>query len=392
MRAASRARAASTALPRIRLRDRRVLLEERAQLVVDDRLDDALDLGVAELGLRLPFELRPRNLDADDGRQPFADVVAADAFLQILREVVLPGVEIDRARQRRAEAREVRAALVRVDVVGEGVDRFRVAVVPLQRDLGVDAVAIALHVDRLLVDGGLVLVQVLDERDDAAVVLELVALRLALVVERDENAGVQKRQLAQPLRQRVEAEFDRFENLGIGPERDFRAALLRRAGDLQIALRLAARVFLLEHLAVAPDLEVELLRQRVDDRHADAVQAAGDLVAVVVEFAAGVQHRQHDFGRRSPAGVLIGGNAAAVVDDRDRTVDVNRDVDLIAETGEGLVDRVVDDLVDEMVQPGRPGRADVHGRTLPHRLESFEDFDLVRAVVGRLGEFAFEFA
>ena len=52
----------------IRLATFGILLEKRAELVVDDRLDDPLDLGVAELGLRLPFELRPRNLDADDAR------------------------------------------------------------------------------------------------------------------------------------------------------------------------------------------------------------------------------------------------------------------------------------------------------------------------------------
>jgi hypothetical protein len=51
-----------------------------------------------------------------------------------------------------------------------------VAVVPLQRDLGVDAVAVAVHEDRLLVDDALVFVQVLDERDDAAVVVEAMAL------------------------------------------------------------------------------------------------------------------------------------------------------------------------------------------------------------------------
>ena len=92
------------------------------------------------------------------------------------------------------------------------------------------------------------------------------------------------------------------------------------------------------------------------------MQAAGHLVAVVVELAAGVEHRQHDFGRRLPARVQIDRDAAAVVDDRDRSVDVNRDVDLIAEAGERLVDRVVDDLVDEVVQPGGAGRPDVHRR------------------------------
>ena len=77
----------------------------------------------------------------------------------------------------------MRAALVRVDVVGERIQGFRVAVVPLQRDLGVDPVLLAPHVDRLVVDGRLALVQILDERDDAAFVEELVALAVALVVD-----------------------------------------------------------------------------------------------------------------------------------------------------------------------------------------------------------------
>ncbi len=127
----------------------------------------------------------------------------------------------------------MRAALVRVDVVGERVDRLGVAVVPLQRDLDVDAVLLAVHVDRLVVDGRLVLIQVLDERVDAALVQELVALAVALVVDRDRDAGVEERQLAQALRQRVEAELDGLEDLRVGLEGDLGAALLRRAGDFE---------------------------------------------------------------------------------------------------------------------------------------------------------------
>ena len=113
------------------------------------------------------------------------------------------------------------------------------------------------------------------------------------------------------------------------------------------------------------------------------MQTARDLVAVVVELAAGVQNGQHDFGRGLAAGVAIDRNAAAVVDDRDRVVDVDLDVDLVAEAGERLVDRVVDDLVHEVMQPRRPGGADVHRGTLADRLEAFEDLDLVGAVVVR---------
>ena len=47
---------------------------------------------------------------------------------------------VDRARQRGLEAGEVRAAFVRVDVVGEGERVLVVAVVVLQRDVDVDVV------------------------------------------------------------------------------------------------------------------------------------------------------------------------------------------------------------------------------------------------------------
>ena len=90
-----------------------------------------------------------------------------------------------------------------------------------------------LHVDRLVVDDRLVLVQVLDElamppsywnswllpwsRSSSSVMV---------------TPAVQERQLAQPLRQRVEAELDRLEDLRVGLERDLRAAALRGADDL----------------------------------------------------------------------------------------------------------------------------------------------------------------
>ena len=66
---------------------------------------------------------------------------------------------------------------------------------------------------------------------------------------------------------------------------------------------------------------------------------------------------------------------------RDRVVEVNRDVDFGAEAGQRFVDRVVDDLVDEMMQSGRPRGADVHRRALADRLEAFEDLDALRAVI-----------
>src|SRR6188474_2367979 len=146
---------------------------------------------------------------------------------------------------------------MRVDVVREAEDQLRVAVVPLQGDLGVDAVLVTLHENRLLVDERLVLVQVLDERGDAAFILKLVVLAVSLIVDRDEDAAIQERELAESLGQRVEAVLGRFENLRVWPERDFRAPPLRRPCDFELTDRVAALVTLLVDLLVAPDLEIE---------------------------------------------------------------------------------------------------------------------------------------
>ena len=85
----------------------------------------------------------------------------------------------------------MRAALVRVDVVGEREERLLVGVVPLERHLDLADVAGLLDVDDLRVErlARALRVQVLDEVDDAALVLEarLEALA-ALVAEVDLEA------------------------------------------------------------------------------------------------------------------------------------------------------------------------------------------------------------
>jgi hypothetical protein len=140
-------------------------------------------------------------------------------------------------------------------------------------------------------------------------------------------------------------------------------------------------------LALAPDVEGEAIAERVDDRDADAVQAAGDLVRAVVELAAGVQDREDD--DRGVDGLAAdlhrtGRDAAAVVLDRDRVVGVDEHLDRVAVASESLVDRVVDDLEDHLVEAGAvAGVADVHARPLAHGLQALEHRDRVGVVVFR---------
>ena len=100
-----------------------------------------------------------------------------------------------------------------------------------------------------------------------------------------------------------------------------------------------------------------------------------------------MKHRHHDFGRRPAAFVLIDRDATAIVDDRDRSVDVNRDRDVAAEPRQRLVDGVVHHLVHEVMKSRRTCRPDVHGRPLPDGLEAFKDLDFVSAVVVGSGRY-----
>ena len=112
-------------------------------------------------------------------------------------------------------------------------------------------------------------------------------------------------------------------------------------------------------------------------------------VAVLVELAAGVQLGQRDLGGRALGLVLVvhldaGGDAAAVVDDRDGVVGVDGDDDVVAVAGQRLVDGVVDDLEHQVVQAGAVrGVADVHAGALAHGLQALQDLDAGAGVILR---------
>ena len=73
----------------MRRADLRVLLQEGAERLVDDRLHRAGHLGVAELALGLPLELRLGQLDRDDRGQALAHVLAGERLVRLQEAVAL---------------------------------------------------------------------------------------------------------------------------------------------------------------------------------------------------------------------------------------------------------------------------------------------------------------
>ncbi len=112
------------------------------------------------------------------------------------------------------------------------------------------------------------------------------------------------------------------EDLLIRLERNNRAAPVDCADILQFADGFAAFETHLVRLAIARDFHFHPFRQRVDDRRADAVQAAGCVIDFAAEFSARMQ-RGHDHFKRGfvlELRMRIDGNAAAIVADRQHIV------------------------------------------------------------------------
>ena len=139
----------------------------------------------------------------------------------------LARVDVERPRERGTEARQVRAALVCVDVVGEGEERLLVRGVPLHRHLDLADLARLLEVDHSLLQriARALRVQVGDEVTDAALVPEALLERLpALVLEVDAQALGEERHLAEALLQNRAVVVDGLEDLEIRVEGDAGAA------------------------------------------------------------------------------------------------------------------------------------------------------------------------
>ena len=276
----------------------------------------------------------------------------------------------------------MRAALGCPDVVDVAVGRLVVAVVVLEREFESDAVHVVGDVDRILVERRLAFVHRLHERTQTALEVELLVVLLtrALVAHLDTNAGVQVGELAQARSERLVVELDAFEDLAVGHEGDLRATSIRLLAAIEVPDGNAPLVGMEPAVAVTPDLDVESRRKGVDDRDADTVQTARNLVGVLVELPARVKRGHDDLERGLVRFVRVDRNPAAIVDDRDAAVLVDADRDVLAVAGQGFVDAVVDDFVDEVVKTRRVDVPDVHGGTLADRFEALEDLDVLGVV------------
>src|SRR5271170_5510482 len=277
----------------------------------------------------------------------------------------------------------MRPALGGMNVIGISENHFVDRVGPLQRDLDVDALAHALE-ENHVVKSFTALAERLDVLRDSAFEVKLFGFVDSLVAQPDSQTRVEIGHLAKVLRNHFVLELYFGKDFRIGREGGLGALAVGRAALLDLHFRNPALVALKINLAVLVNFDFELVAERIDHRRADAMQSARNFVRALFELAAGVQHRMHDFERRSLFRRMhIDRNSAAVVFDRDPIVAQNYNIDLGAESGERFVNRVVDDLGDEMMQAALGGVADVHPGAFANCFESLENLDGLGAIAVR---------
>ena len=218
---------------------------------------------------------------------------------------------------------------------------------------------------------------------------------MARIGQDDVHAGIQEGEFPQPMLDRAVVELDHREGFGRRKEGHFRSALRatllhrRGADDDQGCHHVAVAELDEVLLVVAPDAQFQRHGQRVDDGDTDAMQAAGNLVGILVELTAGMQLGHDDLRRRNALfGMDVGRDTAPVVGDGHGAIGVQRHGHEVGMACERFVDRVVDDLVDHVMQAGAViGVADIHSRTLADRIQAAKDLDGICAI--RIGVVAF---
>ena len=373
-----------------------VFLEPFGQFLAHQPLDRRTHFRGNQLVLGLAGEFRVRHLDRQHASQAFAGIVAGEIHLLLLRDPAVLRIFLNDAGQCATETGQMGAAVALRDVVGKGQNRLVVAVIPPHRHFDADAALLALDEDRLGHDRGLGTVDEFHEFAHAAFIEKLgpQRFRRTFVFQNDADAGIQEGKLAQPVFQRLEDKVAVREG-AVGPiflgrgEKAHLGPLLARGGIADDA-QMFGRVAIFEagdmFLAIAPDAQLQPVRKRVDHRNPDPVQAARDLVAVLVELPAGMKLGHDDLGGADAfRGVHVDRNPAPVVADRDAAIGMDLHPHEIGMARQGLVDAVIDDLIDHVMQPAAiVGIADIHAGAFADRFQTLENLDGICAVFCRL--------
>ena len=226
-------------------------------------------------------------------------------------------------------------------------------------------------------------VDVTNELRETLLRVELLLLAVTLcindtfVLEHYLDTCVQERELTHTIGEYVPVINGLCEDGVVRPELHKRTglALLPVTGSFRLrdrvyrSQRFALRIILRVDSSVTIHLNVHLGREGVHAAHTHAVQTTGNFIGILVELTTCVKHGHYDLQRRlmllrmhvhrNTTTVILHGNGVILIDMHG---------DLVAETRKRLINGIVHYLINKVMQTLKRDIADVHRRSLAHRL------------------------
>ena len=135
---------------------------------------------------------------------------------------------------------------------------------------------------------------------------------------------------------------------------------------------------------VTKNRQLKPLGQGINNRNANPVQSARDLVRIIIKFTAGMQLRHDHFGCRNALfSVNINRNAPAIISDRHRPILIQLYLDNVTMPGKRLINRIIDNLIDHVMQPGAIiGVANIHAGALANSVQTAQHLNRICAISG----------
>ena len=154
------------------------------------------------------------------------------------------------------------------------------------------------------------------------------------------------------------------------------------ANDLDWSSRLTKSIFLTVDMTLTVDLCTKIIREGVDTGNTDTMKTTRNLIGILVELTARMQHGHYNLKSRTMLfRVHIDRDTTSVIYNLYGIVLKNEDLDIICITCKCLVDTVINDLTYKVVKTLNTCVSNIHGWTLAYSLQSFQHLNMAGIVV-----------
>ena len=185
------------------------------------------------------------------------------------------------------------------------------------------------------------------------------------------------------LLQHIEIKLDILKDLPVREKCHLCAVLIAAAfsDNLQLVHRLASLISLLVDFSLVKNPDLQPLGEGVDDGCAHTVKTSGYFISSSAEFSSGMENGKHNLnGGDSRLMINSNGDSPAVIRHSHGIILMNRNLYMIAGTCKSLIDRIINNFINQMMQTSGRSGSDIHTGSFAYRFEAFQNLYLISAI------------